>query len=57
MHEQYNMAIFGALIDIGYAQPANVGVVGLIRKVGQILKSFLGCAKKIFDVRQLAHET
>jgi hypothetical protein len=57
MHEQNNGAIFGALIDIGNAQSANFGVVGLIRKVGQVLKSFLGCAKKTFDVRQLAHET
>ena len=57
VHEQNNGAIFGALIDIGNAQSANFGVVGLVSKVGQILKPFLGCAKKIFDVRQLAHET
>jgi hypothetical protein len=57
MHEQNNGAIFGAFIDVGYTQSANFGVMGLIRKVGQVLKSFLGCTKKIVDVRQLAHET
>ena len=57
MHEQNNGAIFGAFIDVGNAQAANFGVIGFISKVGQVLKSFLGCTKKIFDVRQLAHET
>jgi hypothetical protein len=39
-----------------YGVPQKFYRVGLA-KVGQILKPFLGCAKKIFDVRQLAHET
>jgi hypothetical protein len=55
MHEQDHGSVFGAFIDVGNSQAANVGVMGLIRKVRQILKSFLGCAKEIFNLRELAH--
>jgi hypothetical protein len=55
MHEQDHGSVFGAFVNVGNAQATNVGVMGLIRKVRQILKSFLGCAEEIFNWRELAH--
>jgi hypothetical protein len=55
MHEQDNGSVFGAFVNEGNAQATNVGVMGLIRKVRQVLKSFLGRTKEIFNLRELAH--
>ena len=55
MHEQDHRPIARAFVNVCHAQTAYLGVVRCVVKVGQILKSFVGCSKKIFNVGQGSH--
>jgi hypothetical protein len=55
MHQQHHGAICGAFVNVGNAQAPDFGVVRLVCKVGQVLKSVLRRAKKVLNVGVLAH--